>query len=138
MMPQEFQTKEQQEEFNNLIRDCTIYDFNIEQTQTYIKNKIEIEVPLDLISRSIDDFKYENYKSKLTFYYENSDDYNIYDYIEKIQVIKFIQKELWQIYDKNTANSMLQVECLSEMRECTILLTNLYNRIFGIPVKIPI
>lgn len=138
MVSQEFQTKEQQEVFNNLIRDCTIYDFNIEQIQTYIKKKKGGEVPLDLISRTITDLKINNIKSKLLLYHENNNDESIYEYLERIEEIKFIQKELWQIHDRNTANPMLQVECISEMRECTSLLMNLYNRIFGIPVKIPI
>ena len=140
MLPQEFQNKEQQEEFNNLIKDCIIYDFNVEQTQTYIKNKIGIEFSMDTIPRIIDDFKYENYKSKLSEYNnDNSDeDDDIYDHFEKIQEIKFIRKELRKLCDKNTENLMLRREYLSKMGECTILLTNLYNRIFGIPVKIPI
>lgn len=130
----QFQSKEQQEEFNQLIKDSIIYQLKIEATQAYIKNKIGVEFPLDTISKIINDFKYENIKSKLSSYKINSDE-DTYDHLERIEEIKFIQKELWQIYDKNTANPMLQVECLSEMRKCTILLMNSYNRIFGISLK---
>ena len=134
-----FQTKEQQELLNNLIRDSIVYDFNIEQTQIFMKTKIGVEVPLDLISRTIIDLKIKNIKSKLISYHENNNnDESIYECLERTEVIKFIQKELWQIFDKNIANPMLQIECLSEMRECTILFMNLYNRIFGIPIKIHI
>jgi hypothetical protein len=137
MQTQLFKTKEEQEEFNQAIKDCFVYDFNSEEAQAYIKNKIGVEVPLDKIPRIIDDFKYENLKSKLSSYNNDNSDDNIYDHFEKIQVIKFIRKELRQLCDKNTENPMLQVEYISKMRESTILLTNLYFRIFGFSLKIP-
>ena len=135
MIPQEFQNKEQQGEFNNLIRDCTIYDFNIEQTQTYIKNKIEIEVPLHLISRTISESKIKDIKSRLLLYHKNNNDESIQEYFESIQEIKFIQKELRQICDKNTADPLLQLECITQLRKYTTLLMNLNNRILGISLK---
>ena len=75
-MPREFQTKEQQEEFNKLIRNCIIYHFSIEETQSYIKNKIGVEVPLITIFQSINDLKLKDIKSRLSLYKNNSNEYN--------------------------------------------------------------
>ena len=135
MLPSEFQTKEEQEEFNNLIRNSIVYDFNIEETQAYIKNKIGVEVPLATISKIINNVQLKDIKSRLSLYKNNSNE-SVYEDFESIEVIKVIQKELKQICDKNTADPFLQVECITQLRECTTLLMKLNNRIFGIPLKI--
>ena len=95
---------------------------------------MEDEVSLDLISKTIKDLKDKDVKSKLALYENNRVEY-IYEYFERGEEIKLIQKELWQIHDKNTANPMLQLDCIAELRECTTFLVTLHNRIFSILLK---
>ena len=61
----QFTTKEQQVEFNQLFRDCSIYRFTNEETQAYIKNKTGIEISLDSISKTRKNFKDNDIKTKL-------------------------------------------------------------------------
>ena len=123
-------TKQQREEFNQLIKSCIIYRFTIEEIQDYIKSKMGVEVSLDLIAKTIKDLKYKDTKSKLALYENNRDEY-LYEDFERSEELKLNQKELWRIVDKNLTNPMLQVDCLAEIRENTKLLTDLNNRIFS-------
>jgi hypothetical protein len=130
MLSRIFKTKEQKEEFNQLIKSCIIYRFTNEEIQDYIKSKMGVEVSLDLIAKTIKDLKNKDTKSKLALYENNRDEY-LYEKFERSEELKINQKELWRIVDKNPTNPMLQVDCLAEIRENTKLLTDLNNRIFS-------
>jgi hypothetical protein len=50
-------------------------------------------------------------------------------FFDRIQELEYMQKMVWEIVNDNQDKPNLQLSCLSELRELTVLLTDFYDKL---------
>ena len=125
MTTRKFKTLQQREQFKHLVLESVIQRLTLEETQNYIKSKMNIDVSIEWISKTKARLRKE---CKKRMEYLKKDDFGYtYEYFEIIHQIDQQHKQLWKIFNENKDRPLIQIKCLSELRDNTITLSNLYD-----------
>ena len=125
MPSRKFKTSKQKEQFKQLVLESIIQRLTIEETQNYIKSKMNIDVSVEWISKTKAKLKQEA-KDILLFLKKDKHAYNIL-FWENIEEIRLYQKHLWKIYHNNIKRPEIQLRCIYELKQNTILLSNFHE-----------
>jgi hypothetical protein len=121
--------RNKREQLKQLVLECVLSRLTTFEALQYIKQKLGVSISRRYYFDCKQRIK-EDSNNKLKYFAENRDAY-LFEFFERIQEIEYLQKELWEIHDNAEKNKnkdpKLQLECLRELRQMTITLTDLYN-----------
>jgi len=120
-------TEEQKENIKDTVVECIIKRYSREETLTYIKDKLGVEIMTHDYNRIRGELKRE-LGTNLKHLQRDNYAYRR-EYFKRIEEIRLIQKKLWKLIDENQDEPDLQKSCLSELNQSTVTLSNLYKSI---------
>src|SRR4029078_11810098 len=126
-------TEEQKENLKDTVVECIIKRYSREETLTYIKDKLGVEIMTHDYNRIRGELKRE-LGTNLKHLQRDNYAYRR-EYFKRIEEIRLIQKKLWKIIDENQDKPDLQKGCLAELNQSTVTLGNLYESIFNLDQK---
>jgi hypothetical protein len=118
---------EQKEHLKEFVVECIIKRYTPEESLTYIKDKLGVEVGAHDYNRIRGELKRELGKN-LKHLQRDRYAYGR-EHFKRIEEIRLIQKKLWKLIDENPDRPILQKSCLSELNQSTMTLANLYESI---------
>jgi len=118
---------EQKEHLKEFVVECIIKRYTPEESLTYIKDKLGVEVGAHDYNRIRGELKRELGKN-LKHLQRDRYAYGR-EHFKRIEEIRLIQKKLWKLIDENPDRPILQKSCLSELYQSTMTLANLYESI---------
>ena len=126
-------TEEQRENIKDTVVECIIKRYSREETLSYIKDKLGVEVMVHDYNHIRGELKRElgtnlKHLQRDRYAYRR-------EYFKRIEEIRLIQKKLWKIIDENQDKPDLQKGCLAELNQSTVTLGNLYESIFNLDQK---
>jgi hypothetical protein len=118
--------RNKREQLKQLILECVLSRLSTFEALQYIKHKLGVSVSRRYYFESKQRIK-EDSNNKLKYFTENRDAY-LFEFFERVQEIEYLQKKLWELHDNAEKNKdpKLQLECLHELRQMTMTLTDLY------------
>jgi hypothetical protein len=121
-------TDVEKEHLKQIVSDCIIQRLTTEESLLYIKDKFGLEISQDYFNHMRASLR-KSAEKNLKYLQKDRFAYIQNIFFERIQEIEYMQKMLWEIVNDNQDKPNLQLSCLSELRELTILLTNFYDKL---------
>jgi len=119
-------TNAQKENLNQLVSSCVVQRLTGEESLVYIKDKMGIEISRDYLNHLRAQMKKSSARN-LKYLQKDRLVYIQNIFFDRTQEFECMQRRLWNIINNNPDNPDLQVSCLSELRQLTVLLTNMYE-----------
>ena len=119
--------EEKKERIKDAVVQCIIKRSTRDETQLYIKDKLGERIMTHDYNRIRGELKRE-LGTNLKHLQRDKYAYRR-EYFKRIEEIKLIQRNLWKIIDENEFKPDLQMSCLSELNQSTVMLANLYDSI---------
>ena len=119
--------EEQKEHIKDIVLECIIKRYTLEETLSYIKNKLGVDVMTHDHNRIRGELKRE-LGTNLKHLQRDKSAYRR-EYFKRVEEIRLIQKNLWRLIDENKDKPELQKSCLTELNYSTVTLGNLYESI---------
>ena len=123
-------SKKRREELKQLVIQCVLSRFTTFEALQYIRQKLHV---------SISERYYYQIKTKIATdtnkqiaYYPKNKDAYLHEFYQRILEIEYLQKKLWELYDKNEKDPEFQLGCIKELRHLSMTLVDLYNILPGI------
>ena len=123
-------TEESNENLKDIILECIIKRYTVEETLSYTKNKLGVDITNHDHNRIRGELKRE-IGTNLKHLQRNKSAYRR-EYFKRVEEIRLIQKNLWKLIDENQFMPGLQKDCLIELNESTVTLGNLYESIYNL------
>jgi hypothetical protein len=121
-------TNVEKEHLKQIASDCIIQRLTTEESLLYIKDKFGLEISQDYFNHMRASLK-KSAEKNLKYLQKDSFVYIQNIFFDRIQELEYMQKMLWEIVNNNGDKPNLQLSCLSELRELTVLLTNFYDKL---------
>jgi hypothetical protein len=116
----------QKDYLKQLIVECEVQRFTVEESMAYIKEKLKDEISVEhfyymrrQIKKSLD--------TKLGYLRKDRTAFIDQLFFRRVSEIEKLQKEQWHLYNDNVDNPHLQKDCLRELHQLTITLANMYD-----------
>jgi hypothetical protein len=116
----------QKDYIKQLIVECEVQRFTVEESMAYIKEKLKDEISVEhfyhmrrQIRKSLD--------SKLSYLRKDRTAFIDQLFFRRVRELEMLQKEQWRLYRDNAKNPYLQKDCLRELHQLTITLANMYD-----------
>lgn len=122
----------QRQQVRQLVLEADIQRFSTNESLAYIKGKTTtyampggIEISPEYffqVKRNIHhavEGRLEHFRKHRTAFIE--------EFFKRVDEVNKYQQELWAIFHKNPHNSTLQKDCIKELHQLTVTLTNLYD-----------
>jgi hypothetical protein len=119
--------EEQKENLKDVILECIIKRHNVDETLSYVKNKLGVDVMTHDHNRIRGELKRE-LGTNLKHLQRDKSAYPR-EFFKRIEEIRLIQKNLWRLIDENPDKPELQKDCLKELNQSTVTLGDLYKSI---------
>jgi hypothetical protein len=129
-MTQKF-TRKEREYLRQLIVECDIQRFNSEESLNFIASKLKRSISYDYFTHMKRKIRRE-VSSRLNDLRQSKDAY-MQQFFERIDECKKYQQELWRLFHRCNDRPEIQRACLTELREVTLVLTQLYDVLPFIP-----
>jgi hypothetical protein len=121
-------TNVEKEHLKQLVSDCIIQRLTTEESLLYIKDKLGLEISQDYINHMRASLK-KSAEKNLKYLQKDRFVYIQNIFFDRIQELEYMQKMLWEIVNKSRDKRNLQLSCLSELRELTVLLADFYDKL---------
>ena len=125
--------EEQKENLKDIILESIIKRHSVEETLSYVKNKLGVDVMTHEHNRIRGELKRE-LGTNLKHLQRDKSAYGR-EHFKRIEEIRLIQKNLWRLIDENQDKPELQKECLKELSQSTVTLGELYKSIHKLDQK---
>jgi hypothetical protein len=116
----------QKDYLKQLIVECEIQRFTVEESMAYIKEKLKDEISVEhfyhmkrQIRKSLD--------TKLGYLRKDRTAFLDQLFFRRVSEIEKLQKEQWRLYNDNVNNPHLQKDCLHELHQLTVTIANMYD-----------
>jgi len=123
-------TEEPNENLKDVILECIIKRYTVEETLSYTKNKLGVDITNHDHNRIRGELKRE-IGTNLKHLQRDKSAYRR-EYFKRVEEIRLIQKNLWKLIDENQVKPELQKDCLKELHHSTVTLGNLYESIHNL------
>ena len=116
----------QKDYLKQLIVECEVQRFTVEESMAYIKEKLKDEI-------SVEHFYYmkrqikKKLGAKLSYLRKDRTAFIAEIFFRRVSELEKLQKEQWRLYNDNSDNPYLQKDCLRELHQLTITLANMYD-----------
>ena len=122
-------TRQKSEAITQHVLDCNIWRLSADETAKYLGTH-GYEVDVRTVKRYRARIKASAGHWIAALAKSKRNDY-IFEYKQRIDEIRTCQRELWTISHKKdiTAQDKIRIEALSKLMECTLKLTDLYDRL---------
>jgi hypothetical protein len=121
-------TNIEKEHLKQIVLDCIIQRLTTEESLLYIKGKLGFEISQDYFNHLRARLKKETRKN-LEYLQKDRFAYIQNNFFDRVEEIKYMQRMLWELVNNNEDKLNLQLSCLSELRELTVLLTDFYDKL---------
>jgi hypothetical protein len=118
-------TKYQREYFKQLIIECQVQRLSREESLAYCRSRLKKDVSIEyyhVVKRSLK----QNIESKLEHLRKSRTAY-VEQFFKRIDEIEKYMQELWRIIRQNSTDGLLIRNCIHELHELTITLSNLWE-----------
>jgi hypothetical protein len=118
-------TKYQREYFKQLIIECQVQRLSREESLAYCRSRLKQDVSIEyyhVVKRSLK----RNIESKLEHLRKGRTAY-VEQFFKRVDEIEKYMQELWRIIRQNSADGFLIKNCIHELHQLTITLSNLWE-----------
>ena len=123
-------SKQQREQLKRLVLQCVLLRFTTVEALRYISKKLHVSISRRYYFQIKEKIASETDK-QLAYFTKNKDAY-IHEFYQRILEIEFLQKKMWELYDKNEKDPEFRLDCIKELRMLTMTLVDLYKILPGI------
>jgi hypothetical protein len=108
------------------IKETILWNYSTVEVLGYIIQKLGVPISeryyFDVKAKII-----EANKEKLRYFEDNKGTIFLDEYMKRIQEIENLQKNMWQLHDKNGNSPKIQINCIHELHQLTMALAGLYT-----------
>jgi hypothetical protein len=119
--------RNKREQLKQLVIECVLSRLTTFEALQYIKQKLGVSISRRYYFDCMQKIKEDN-NNKIKYFAANRDAY-LFEFFERIKEIEYLERKLWGLHDNAEKNKdpKLQLECLRELRQMTMTLTDLYT-----------
>jgi hypothetical protein len=118
-------SKKQRDHLKQLVIQCVLSRFSTIEALHYIKERLHVSISERYFYRVKTQIASDT-NQQIAYFTKNKDAY-LHEFYQRILEIEYLQKKMWELYDKNENDPEFQLGCIKELRMLTMTLVDLYN-----------
>ena len=118
-------SKNQREQLKKLVVQCVLSRFSTIEALHYIKERLHVSISERYYYRVKTQIA-EDTNKQIAYFTKNKDAY-LYEFYQRILEIEYLEKKMWELFDKNEKDPEFRLGCIKELRMLTMTLVELYN-----------